>query len=225
MPLPPSRIRVAIDAVVFAYQDAQLRVALIQNAAHQHALPGGFVRDGEGLREAVERELLEEVGLNVNYLEQLFTYGDDVSRDPRGQVITVAYWALVRPSAVISAASSDASHAKWTALNEVPPLAFDHNQIVTDALARLRAKLSYRPVGFDLLPAKFGFSELEQLYSTILGRPVDRRNFRRKVLSFGILKDTGTTRSEGAGRPATLYRFDQQRYQDLEREGFMFDIK
>ena len=223
-------IHLAVDAVVFGYRDGEgLRALTIEQTrgplAGRRALPGGFVRAGEGLRAAVERELLEEAGLRVDYLEQLRTYGDDVARDPRAQVVSVAYWALVRPAALVSDPAGDARAARWDPIAEVPPLAFDHDVLLADALARLRAKLRYQPVGFALLPEVFGFSELERLYGAILGRAVDRRNFRKKVLGLGILTETGQTRSEGRGRPAALYRFDAERYRALEREGFLLDIK
>ena len=225
----PPEVYLAVDAVVFGYRAGVLRVLTIEQTrgalAGRRALPGGFVRGGEGLRAAVERELLEEAGLRVNYLEQLRTYGDDVGRDPRAQVATVAYWALVRPSAVVADVSGDARNAQWDQLAALGPLAFDHDRIVADAHARLQAKLKYQPVGFELLPEVFGFSDLEKLYGAILGRAVDRRNFRKKVLGFGILEETGEVRSEGRGRPATLYRFDAGRYRELEREGFLFDIR
>ena len=223
--LPPSAIRIAVDAAVFTYAARTLRLLLVQTSDGRRALPGGFVRDGEGLLAAVERELDEEAGITVDYLEQLRTYGDDVARDPRAQVITVAYWAVVKSTNVQSATGSDAHGAEWCPLTDLPGLAYDHDMIAADALTRLKAKLTYQPIGFDLLPDVFGFSELEQLYETILERPIDRRNFRRKVLSFGVLTETGETRSEGAGRPATLYRFNEARYRELERDGFYFEIK
>ena len=222
-------IHLAVDAVVFAYRDGEgLRALTIEQTrgplAGRRALPGGFVRAGEGLRAAVERELMEEAGLRVDYLEQLRTYGDDVARDPRAQVVSVAYYALVRPAALASAPGGDARAARWDPIAGIPPLAFDHDAILADALARLRGQLSYRPVGFELLPEVFGFSELERLYATILHRDIDRRNFRRKVLALGILEDTGGTRREGAGRPARLYRFDRARYDELSRGGFHLDL-
>ena len=221
-------VYLAVDAVVFGYRAGVLRVLTIEQTrgvlAGQRALPGGFVRGGEGLRDAVERELLEEAGLRVNYLEQLRTYGDDVGRDPRAQVATVAYWALVRPAAVAADADGDARNARWDELATLGPLAFDHARIVADAHARLQAKLKYQPVGFELLPEVFGFSDLERLYEALLARAIDRRNFRKKVLGFGILTETGDTRSEGRGRPAKLYRFDRERYRALTRDGFVFDV-
>lgn len=222
---PKSTIRIAVDAVVFAYQQKTLQVLLIETAEGKAALPGGFVRNGEGLRAAVSRELQEEAGISVGFLEQLYTYGDDIARDPRGQVVSVAYWSLVKPMAVISAQQSDAQSAKWVEIGVLPLLAYDHERIVQDAIQRLQAKLTYQPVGFELLPDVFGFSDLEQLYETILQRTIDRRNFRRKVLGFGVLSETGETRSEGAGRPATLYRFNKQRYEELVAKGYFFEIK
>ncbi len=222
-------VYLAVDAVVFAYTEGQLQVLLIEQRhgelAGQRALPGGFVRKGEGLRAAVERELLEEAGLKVDYLEQLYTYGDDTQRDPRAQVVTVAYYALVPPNRVASAPEGDAKDAAWTPITELPTLAFDHATIIQDAAARLRAKLSYQPVGFELLPERFPFSALEDLYETLLARPIDRRNFRRKILSFGVLAEAGPLEKSGRGRPGMAYRFDKTRYEQLQREGFLFDIK
>ena len=222
-------IFLAVDAVVFGYRDGQLQVLLIEQRhgplAGRRALPGGFVRAGEGLRAAVERELLEETGLRVDYLEQLFTYGDDIQRDPRAQVVAVAYWALVPPDKVTSAPEGDARDAAWTPINDLPQLAFDHTTIIADALVRLKAKLSYQPVGFELLPERFPFSALEDLYETLLERPIDRRNFRRKMLGFGVLAEAGALPKEGRGRPGKAFRFDKQRYQQLQQEGFHFDIK
>ena len=222
-------VHLAVDAVVFAYRDGKLHVLLIEQRhgplAGRRALPGGFVRHGEGIRAAVERELLEEASLTVDYLEQLYTYGDDLDRDPRAQVVTVAYWALVPPDRVASAPEGDARDAAWLPLDALPALAFDHDRIVADAVARLRAKLAYQPIGFGLLPERFPFSALEDLYETLLARQIDRRNFRRKVLSFGILREDGLSPKLGRGRPGVLYRFDAERYQHLQREGFLFDIK
>ncbi len=222
-------VYLAVDAVVFAYTDGQLHVLLIEQRhgplAGQRALPGGFVRAGEGLREAVERELIEETGLRVDYLEQLYTYGDDTQRDPRAQVVTVAYYALVPPDRVASAPEGDARDAAWTPIAELPALAFDHATIIRDAAARLRAKLSYQPIGFELLPERFPFSALEDLYETLLDRPIDRRNFRRKMLSFNVLAEAGPLEKSGPGRPGMAYRFDKTRYEQLQREGFLFDIK
>jgi 8-oxo-dGTP diphosphatase len=222
-------IRVAVDAIVFGYQNSQLYVLLIQQKFGTQesywALPGGLVKNSESLKDAVKRELKEETNVEVNYFEQLFTFGDAINRDPRNRVISVAYFALVDPSKLTIKADSDAEHAQWFKINEVPALAFDHNQILKKALERLKAKLTYEPIGFDLLPKEFLFSELENLYCTILEKEIERRNFRKKILSFGIVEETENYSPIKTGRPAKLFRFNYKKYNDLHKEGFHFEIK
>lgn len=222
-------IKVAVDAIVFGYQNSQLFVLLIQQKfgelKEKWALPGGFVLDNESLRTAVQRELLEEAGIEVNYLEQLYTFGDDLNRDPRGRVISVAYFALVNSGNFELQAGTDAKHAEWFPINEIPELAFDHNHIFELAFSRLQAKLQYQPIGFNLLDEEFSFSDLENLYRTILQHDFDRRNFRKKILSFELLTETGNIRSIGSGRPAKLFRFNLQKYSDLEKNGLAFEIR
>ncbi|MEM9847287.1 MAG: NUDIX domain-containing protein, partial [Bacteroidota bacterium] len=184
-------IKIAVDAIVFGYEKAQLYVLLIKQRfgefKHTWSLPGGFVLNGEGLTEAVTRELKEEAGIEVNYLEQLYTFGDNVSRDPRGQVISVAYFALVNPENLVLRADTDAEAAQWFPFDALPNLAYDHQAIIQKAIDRLQAKLHYQPIGFDLLQKQFPFSHLEQLYQTILGRKIERRNFRKKMLKLGLV--------------------------------------
>lgn len=222
-------IRVAVDAIVFGYQNGQLYVLLIQqkfgSAESYWALPGGLVKNDESLKDAVKRELKEETNVEVNYFEQLFTFGDDINRDPRNRVISVAYFALVDPSKLEIVASSDADKAQWFQINEIPKLAFDHNLILKKAIERLKAKLSYEPIGFDLLPKEFLFSELENLYCTILEKEIERRNFRKKILSFGIVEETENYSPIKTGRPAKLFRFNKLKYNELSKEGIHFEIK
>jgi 8-oxo-dGTP diphosphatase len=222
-------IRVAVDAIVFGYQYNQLYVLLIQQKFGTQesywALPGGLVKNEESLQDAVKRELKEETNVTVTYFEQLFTFGDDVNRDPRNRVISVAYFALVDPSKLTIKADSDAEHAQWFKINEVPTLAFDHNSILKKAIERLKAKLTYEPVGFDLLPKEFLFSELENLYCTILEKEIDRRNFRKKILSFEIIEETEQFGSSKSGRPAKLFKFNKLKYNELTKKGFHFEIK
>lgn len=188
------------------------------------ALPGGLVHNEETLEEAAQRELKEETGLSYNYLEQLYTFGTP-NRDPRNRVVSVAYYGLVRPDAFVLHADTDASDAKWYPVNALPQLAFDHLQIVEVAMNRLQSKIVYEPIGFELLDTKFPFSELEKLYSTVLGRPVDRRNFKKKIMKFGFLEET-TEKQQlvGSGRPGFLYRFNKNRYFQLKEEGINFEI-
>jgi len=196
-------IKIAVDAIVFGYEKAQLYVLLIKQkiGAYKNtwSLPDGFVLNGEGLTEAVTRELKEEAGIEVNYLEQLYTFGDNVKRDPRGQVISVAYFALVNPENLVLRADTDAEDAQWFPFNDLPILAYDHNQIIQKAIERLQAKLHYQPIGFDLLRQEFPFSDLEQLYQTILGKEIERRNFRKKMLKLGIVTETEKFRSYNLG--------------------------
>jgi 8-oxo-dGTP diphosphatase len=221
-------IKVAVDAIVFGYADNKLNVLLIKQKfgelKNQWALVGGFVKDHETLNDAVNRELQEETGIKVNYLEQLFTFGDKLDRDPRFRVISVAYFALVNSTKLVLQADSDAEDAKWFSINELPDLAFDHKEILKTAQYRLQSKLTYQPIGFDLLPKEFLFSELENLYCTILEKEIDRRNFRKKILSFGIVEETEKFGSKVKGRPAKLYRFNKLKYNKLLKEGFLFEI-
>lgn len=222
-------IRIAVDAVVFGYQNGKLYVLLIrQKFGSQEAywaLPGGLVHDNEPLIDAVKRELKEETNVTVSYLEQLYTFGDDVNRDSRNRVISVAYFALIDAEKTIIKADSDAENAQWYGVDEVPALAFDHTTILKAAIERLKAKLTYQPIGFGLLPQEFQFSDLENLYCIILEKEIDRRNFRKKILSFGIVEETDKFSEKKGGRPAKLFRFNSLKYNQLELEGFHFDIK
>jgi 8-oxo-dGTP diphosphatase len=221
-------IKIAVDAIVFGYADNKLNVLLIKQKfgvlKNQWALVGGFVKDDETLNDAVNRELKEETGIKVNYLEQLYTFGDNVNRDPRFRVISVAYFALVNSTTLALTADSDAEDAKWFSINELPTLAFDHQFILQTAQKRLQSKLTYQPVGFDLLPKEFLFSELENLYCIILEKEIDRRNFRKKILSFGIVEETEKFSDKKNGRPAKLFKFNKLKYTKLLRNGFIFEI-
>ncbi len=221
-------IKLAVDAIVFGYANNSLNVLLIRQKfgpmKNQWALVGGFVKDNESLQDAVNRELHEEAGIKVNYLEQLYTFGDNIHRDPRFRVVSVAYFALVNSTKFILTADSDAEEAAWFPIDSLPKLAFDHREIIKLARKRLQGKLTYQPIGFDLLPKEFLFSELENLYCTILEKEIDRRNFRKKILSFGIVEETVLFSPKKAGRPAKLFRFNKQQYNRLPKEGFVFDI-
>ena len=221
-------IRVAVDAVVFGYKDRNLNVLLIKRKIAPFkdcwALPGGLVEEDESLEQAVERELKEETNVTIDYLEQLYTFGKP-GRDPRNRVVSIAYFALVKPEHHIIKADTDAKDVAWFPINELPELAFDHIVILNQAKKRLKSKLTYEPIGFDLLANKFLFSDLEKLYTTILEKEIDRRNFRKKILSFNILQELDEKVSEGRGRPANLFQFKKKEYFKLKEEGFLFDIK
>ena len=222
-------IRIAVDAIVLGYQNNKLYVLLIQQKFGSEkaywALPGGLVKEDETLKEAVQRELKEETNVEINYFEQLYTFGDDIHRDSRNRVVSVAYFALVDSSKFEIKADSDAEKVQWFEVKNVPELAFDHNVIVQKGIERLKAKLTYQPIGFDLLPKEFLFSELENLYCTILEKEIDRRNFRKKILSFGIISETEHFSPVKTGRPAKLFKFNKPKYNSLLEEGFHFEIK
>lgn len=222
-------IKVAVDAVVFGYESkGNLSVLLIRRGVQPYknawALPGGLVLENESLEVAVKRELKEETGVTIDYLEQLYTFGKP-KRDPRNRVVSVSYFALVRPNHFKIKADTDADEAKWFPVNDLPKLAFDHKAIYNIAEKRLKGKLLYQPIGFDLLSAEFPFSDLEHLYATILGRDIDRRNFRKKIMSFGFVEETNKIHQEGSGRPAKLFKFNKKKYDALVDDGFHFDIK
>jgi 8-oxo-dGTP diphosphatase len=221
-------IKIAVDAIVFGYAENKLNVLLVKQKfgqlKNQWALVGGFVRNDETLTQAVNRELVEEAGIKVNYLEQLYTFGDDINRDPRFRVISVAYFALVNSTKLTLTADTDAEEAQWFSISDLPTLAYDHSRILQVAHQRLKNKLTYQPIGFDLLPDEFLFSDLENLYCTILEKEIDRRNFRKKIMSFGIIEETEHFSPQKNGRPAKLFKFNQDKYQILNSEGFYFEI-
>ena len=202
-------IQVTVDIVVFTVHEQTLRVLLIERGIAPfkglYALPGGFVVAGETLEQAAFRELLEETGTKNVYLEQLYTFGDP-GRDPRGRVVTVAYYALVPTDKSPLLAGTDAATAGWYPVSALPPLAFDHKKIVEYAVDRLRNKLEYTNVGFQLLPTKFTLSALQALHEAILGKLLDKRNFRRKVLGLGLVKPSKEMQATGR-KPAQLFSF------------------
>ena len=216
-----------VDCVVFGLDDHELKVMLIQRGLApfegKWALPGGFVRVGETLEEAARRELVEETGLHEVFLEQLYTFGA-VDRDPRERVVSVAYYALVNLRDHDVQAATDARDAAWFGVHDVPSLAFDHTGILQMALERLRGKLRYQPVGFELLPKKFTLSQLQHLYELVLERELDKRNFRKRVLAMDLVVETDEVERDVAHRAARLYRFDERKYRRLAEAGFNFEL-
>jgi 8-oxo-dGTP diphosphatase len=217
-------LRVTVDIVIFTVRERTLQVLLIRRGVPpfegQYAIPGGFILEGESLEQAAKRELKEETGVHNVFLEQLYSFGDP-ARDPRGRVVTVAYYALISSERNLLAAGSDASEAFWFPMSELPALAFDHKQILDYAVERLRNKLEYTTVGFQLLPEKFTLSELQSVYETILGRRLDKRNFRRKIALLEVLKPLREWQRAGR-KPARLYRFSSERFEKLKDKGILF---
>jgi 8-oxo-dGTP diphosphatase len=214
IPLPRENPLVTVDIIVFTIAENTLKVLLIKRLldpfAGMWALPGGFVRQNETLEEAALRELREETNVSNLYLEQLYTFGDP-QRDPRARVITITYFALINQVPRVLRADTDAIAVAWQSVYELPPLAFDHAQIINYGLERLRNKLSYTNIAFQLLANKFTLSELQKAYEIILNQPLDKRNFRKKILAQGILQELPETRMEGVHRPARLYTFSENR--------------
>jgi 8-oxo-dGTP diphosphatase len=219
------RAALTVDVVLFGFDEGDLKVLLIQRDlkpfAGKWALPGGFVRLDETVDEAARRELAEETGVREVFLEQLYTFGA-VRRDPRERVVSVAYFALVNLAEHPPQAATDARHAAWFSVADVPSLAFDHADVLATALRRLQGKVRYEPIGFELLPEKFTLSQLQHLYEVCLEEPFDKRNFRKKILAMRLLMETDEIQQDVAHRAARLYRFDARRYEQLKKRGFSF---
>lgn len=218
---------VTVDCVVFGFDNADLKLLLIRRKTPPFqdgwALPGGFVRLDESVEAAARRELSEETGLGELYLEQLFTFGE-VNRDPRERVISVAYYALLKLSDHHVQAGTDADAVAWFPVAKLPKLAFDHELVVAHGLQRLKAKVRYEPIGFELLPGKFTLGELQRLYETVLEQSLDKRNFRKKILSMKLLEPLNEYQRDVAHRAAQFYRFNRRRYEQLKKRGFNFEI-
>ncbi len=200
---------VTVDVVIFTVREKKLKLLLVKRAGEPYqgkwALPGGFVRLDEDLDAAARRELKEETGVGGVFLEQLYTFGR-VDRDPRERVITVSYYALIPSDKVELRAATDAEAVGWFSLDELPPLAFDHEDIVEMAHQRLSAKLDYSTIAFQFMPEKFTLSELQEVYEIILRQEMDKRNFRKWILALERIEETDEERRGGIHRPAKLYR-------------------
>lgn len=221
---------VAADIVVFGYspKEVTLRVLMIHRKVPPFkgslALPGGVIENDESIEAAALRELEEETGIKPGFLEQLYTFGDP-GRDPRGRVISVAHYALVSVERFTPVAGTDAADADWYPIEDMwtQPLAFDHLKILEMALDRLRGKILYAPLGFDLLPKQFTITELRQVYGTVLNEDLDPGNFRRRILKSKLLKPTGGKRATGY-KPACLYEFNEARYEKLSNSGWNIEL-
>ena len=229
---------IAVDVVLFSYLEKTLNVLLIQRNVMpflgEYALPGVFLKEDEKAEEAALRALKDETNVQINYLEQLYTFTSS-ARDPRQRIISVSYFGLINPNLqILSEGNKDASLVKWVNCdimnsrgdgNFLPvKLAFDHDEIYKMAFNRLQTKVQYEPIGFGLLPDWFTLGELYKLYSTILQKEFDRRNFTRKVMSYGLIKKTEHKSTGNVGRKGQLYEFDLEQYTKLKQSGFYFEI-
>ncbi|UKJ08776.1 NUDIX hydrolase [Solitalea lacus] len=226
--LPKLHSDFSVDCVVFGFDKGELKIILIERAEEPFkdylALPGNLVNDNEDIDQAADRVLSELTGLHDVYMEQLYTFGD-VNRHPQGRVITVAYFSLIKiKKQTLNPLSSYARKAQWVSISDIPKLAFDHSKILDKAYKRLQSGIRYQPIGFELLPEKFTLSQLQQLYEVILEKPIDKRNFRKKILSFGLLIELDEKQKNVSHRAAKLYKFNKSRYNNLKKMGFSFEL-
>ena len=217
----------SVDNVIFGFDSDRLKVLLIKRKdnpfAGMWALPGDIVQPDQDLDEGAKHVLKELTGVTNVYLEQVHTFGK-VNRHPRGRVITVAYYSLVNINDVKTQADSFADKVEWKEIQMIDQLAFDHYDIVMTCLARLQLNIKLRPIGFELLPPKFTLTQLQRLYESILDQELDKRNFRKKILSMNILRAHNEMQTGVAHRPAKLYSFDSQKYQLAKKNGFIFEL-
>ena len=216
---------VTADCVIFGFDGVGIKVLLIQRGGEPYkdkwAFPGGFMNIDETIEECAKRELEEETGLKASSVEQFYTF-TDVNRDPRERVITVAHYALVRLEEVKG--GDDARSAQWFVMNEIPSLAFDHDRILRMALNRLKERICFEPIGFELLPEIFTMSALQNLYESILEMKFDRRNFYNKMLKLGILSEAEERPKDASRRTPIKYRFNAKKYAELKQKGFRLEF-
>ncbi|MXV52801.1 NUDIX domain-containing protein [Pedobacter sp. HMF7647] len=216
-----------IDCVIFGFDEGELKILMIERNEEPYknwwALPGYYVGQDEGIDHAAERILYELTGLRDIYMEQLYTFGD-VHRHPNGRVITVAYYAMIRLNGQkdLKPVTNYARKAFWAPVNELPELAYDHSQIFKKSLEKVRRKISYQPIAFELLPEKFTLTQLQHLYEVILNKKLDKRNFRKKMLNYGILRELNEKQRGVSYRAAKLYKFDRKKYMKLFQKELSF---
>ena len=216
---------VTTDCVIFGFDGTRMKVLLVQRGIEPYkgrwAFPGGFLQMNESAEEGALRELREETGLSGAFIRQFHTFSAP-DRDPRERVITIAFYALVRIEEVTG--GDDAADARWFALDEVPQLAFDHDQILRTAEQALRQQIHFEPVGFELLPEKFTLRELQNLYEAILGVRFDKRNFSNKINRLGLLEPLDEKVNPSRKKEATLFRFNKTKYDELKQKGFRLEF-
>ncbi|MFM9026801.1 MAG: NUDIX hydrolase [Bacteroidota bacterium] len=211
--------------MIFGVDEGVLKILLIERNEPPFkgwkAIPGNLVMDKEDIDDAAKRILYELTGLKDIFLEQSYTFGR-TDRHPQGRVITVAYYSLIRKTDDISPVTTFAKKAFWWPVYELSRLAFDHNEIVLKALDQLKHKVNYQPIGFELLPREFTLTQLQHVYEAILEKRLDKRNFRKKILSQGLLEESNRRHTGGSHRSAAMFRFNRKRYEQYRKKGTIF---
>ncbi len=216
-----------VDCVIFGYAEGNLSILLLQRNENPFSgswtLPGGFLKLEESCADAARRVLSSKTNIEGVFLEQLYTF-DRPERDPRGRVLSVAYYALVTSEHYALAAGETVRDVRWWPWEQLPELGFDHAEIIAKAIERLRSKIQWQPIGFELLKPPFTMPELQNLYECILKTTFDRRNFHKKIMSLGILQHVGIRHANERRRPAELFIFDETQYKSLLQKGLEFKI-
>lgn len=222
------KFHVAVDSIIFGYdeEDRTLKVLLLkrkfQPAMGEWSLMGGFLKKEESVDNAAKRILNQLTGLSDVYMEQLYSFGE-LGRDPGDRIISIAYFALIKINA--SDLELVKSHgANWVPISEMPELIFDHSAMIERALKKLQIRARTQPIGFELLPDKFTIPQLQGLYEAIYNKTLDKRNFRRKLLSMDLLEKLEEKEKESSRKGAWYYRFDENKYKDLLKRGFNFEL-
>ncbi|MBS1636680.1 MAG: NUDIX hydrolase [Bacteroidetes bacterium] len=221
------RPALATDCVIFGFDGGELKLLLTEREKepfrNKWALPGGFVFIEETTEACAKRILFEKAGVKHVFIEQLYTFSEP-DRDPRERIVSVAYFALVNKHQYDVIAGRDTLKAEWFEISNLPKLAFDHGKMVKMAIQRLKGKVSYQPIGFELLDEKFTLSQLQTLYEAILGNPIDKRNFRKKILGMGLLTELNEKEKNVARKAARYYSFNNKAYKELTQKGFHFEL-
>lgn len=225
--LPVFNSAVSIDCVLFGFDGGELKILLIERNEEPFkdwwALPGYLIGDDESLDQSASRILHELTGLSDVYMEQYYAFGE-VGRHPQGRVVTIAYYAMLRLGGdkALKPLTNYAKKAQWININELPKLAFDHQHIYDKGLEKIKRRIKHLPIAFELLPEKFTLTQVQNVYELILGKKLDKRNFRKKILSFGVLKELDEKQKGVSFRAATLYKFDKRKYAKLYSKEISF---
>ena len=227
--LPKLHSDFSVDCVIFGFDEEGLKVLLVERNEPPYegwkAIPGNLAYDIEGIDDAAQRVLYELTGLKNIFLEQFYSFGR-IDRHPQGRVITVAYYSIIkRTGNGLHPVTSYTRKAFWCPAGKIPRLAFDHNEIVGKALHTLQHKVQYEPVGFELLPEKFTLTQLQHIYEAVLNKQIDKRNFRKKMLRYGLLQELKQKQKGVSHRAAAYFKFNKRRYENLRKKGFIFGIK